>query len=110
MPGIGLRKLWKLQAIIEGGLGSPVPDRRAVPPCGRGSHGPEFRSFRSNVSRAAGLLLGIRSTTDVQLVHLVLEGCSFQSEALCGSTLAGYSPGGGSQGLDDDLPLSLFKS
>jgi hypothetical protein len=53
---------------------------------------------------------GIASTTDVQLVHLVLKCCSFQPEARCGSTLAGYSPGGGSQSLDDDLPLSFFES
>ena len=43
-------------------------------------------------------------------MHLVLECCSFQSQAFCGSALAGYSAGGGSQSLNDDLPLGLFES
>jgi hypothetical protein len=57
-----------------------------------------------------GPSLRIVGTTHVQLVHLVLERCSFQSEALCGSTWAGDSPRGAFQGLDDDLPFSLFES
>ena len=34
MPEISLRKLLKSQATIEVCLGSPVPDRRALPSCG----------------------------------------------------------------------------
>src|SRR5271165_624936 len=54
-------------------------------------------------------LFAIASAADVQFVHLVLQRCSFQSEALCGSTLAGYSSRGGSQSLDDDLPLGMLE-
>jgi len=109
--GFGLRKLWKLQVIIAGGdwvacarpMGSAAIWARGLTI--RSSEASEVTSLE-----AAGLLLGIASTTDVQLVHLVLEGCSFQSEALCCPALAGHPPGGGSQSLDDDMPLGLFKS
>ena len=110
MPEMSLRKLLKAQATVEVCLGSPVPDRRALPSCGRGPQGVGVEKLQKERSRANGLLLGIRNATDVQLVHLVLERCSFQAEALCGSALAGDSPRDGFQGLDDDLPLSLFES
>ena len=107
---MSLRKLLKAQATVEVCLGSPVPDRRALPSCGRGSQGVGVEKLQKERSRANGLLLGIRNTTDVQLVHLVLECCSFQSQALCRSALAGDSSAGSSQSSDDDLPLSLFES
>lgn len=59
---------------------------------------------------AARFSPGILSTTNVQLVHLVLECCSLQSEALCRSALASDSPGGGSQSIDNGLPLGLFET
>ena len=68
------------------------------------------QKFRSKFLELPGLLRGIASATDVQLVHLVLERRSFQSEPLCGSASACDSPRGGFQSLDDDLPLSLFES
>jgi hypothetical protein len=49
------------------------------------------------------------SATDVQFPHLVLERCSFQSEALGGSPVTSYSSGGSSQRVADDVPLSLFE-
>jgi len=39
-------------------------------------------------------LLAIVSAADVQFVHLVLEGCSFQPEALRRSALTSYLPRG----------------
>jgi len=70
---------------------------------------PEFRSFRSDLSRSAGLLPGVASAADVQFVHLVQQRCSFQSEALRRSALTTYLPGGSSQRIGDDLPLGLFE-
>src|ERR1700739_1302225 len=60
--------------------------------------------------RATALLLRIVSTTNVQLVHLVLECCSLQSQALCRSALAGDSPGGGYQSINNGVPLGLFET
>jgi len=71
--------------------------------------------FKSSIdtSRSARALRkhlhGIASTTDVQLVHLVLERCSFQSEALCGSAPAGYPARRALQRIDNDLTFSLFE-
>ena len=53
---------------------------------------------------------GIFNAINVQLVHLVLKCCSLQSQALGRSTLAGDSPGGSFQSVDDDLALSLFET
>jgi len=53
---------------------------------------------------------GILCTTNVQLVHLVLECCSLQSQALCRSALAGDSPGGGYPSINNGLPLGLFET
>jgi hypothetical protein len=110
MPGIGLRKLWILQVFLRVVWSRLCPTDGQCRHAGAGLTGRSSEAFRNNVSRAAELLLGIRSTTDVELVHLVLERCSLQAEALCGSALAGDSPRDGFQGLDDDLPLSLLES
>jgi hypothetical protein len=55
----------------------------------------QFPKLWGPVPRAAGFSPGILSTTNVQLVHLVLECCSLQPKALCCPALAGNSPGGG---------------
>ena len=54
-------------------------------------------------------LHGIASATDAQLVHLVLKGCSFQSEALCRPAPAGYPARRAFQRIDNDLTFSLLE-
>src|SRR3984957_4476728 len=51
----------------------------------------------------------IVGSTDVQLAHLVLERCAFESEALCRSTFAGYSSGSVFQSTDNCLTLRCFE-
>src|SRR5208282_472539 len=51
----------------------------------------------------------IVGSTDVQLAHLVLERCAFESEALCRSTFAGYSSGRVFQSTDNCLTLHFFE-
>jgi hypothetical protein len=70
----------------------------------------EILDLKSNVPDLPDFLPGILSTTNVQLVHLVLECCSLQSQALCRSALAGDSPRGGYQSIDNGLPLGLFET
>ena len=71
-----------------------------------------FKSSIDTSSCARALrkhLHGIASTTNVQLVHLVLECCSFQSEALCRPAPAGYPARRAFQRIDNDLTFSLFE-
>src|ERR1700730_2155057 len=71
--------------------------------------------FKSSIdtSRSARALRkhlpGIASAADVQLVHLVLEGCSFQSEALCRPAPAGYPARRAFQRIDNDVTFSLLE-
>ena len=109
VPKIGLRKLWKFQVTINECLGSPLPDPRAVPPCGRWLNG-LFQARVQNLSEDVELLPRILRTINLQLVHFVLECCSLQSQALRRSALAGDSSGGGNQSIDNGLPLCLFET
>lgn len=92
-----------------------MPDQRAVPPCGRIPFPWKIRSslaglmkarVERQLSRAAGLLPEIVCTSNLKFDQFVLECCSFWPEALCCSTLAGYSSGAGYQSIDDDLAIA----
>lgn len=119
MPGIRPRKLLKLRLGIEMWLGRLCPTNGQCRHAGAYSLSLENQGldgrFEDQGSQARfpelpHLSSGIVNTTDVQLAHLVLERCSFESEAFCRSTLAGYSSGCSSQRIDDDLPLGLFET
>src|SRR5271166_731618 len=51
----------------------------------------------------------IISPSDTEAAHLVLKRSSLQPEALCRSTIAGYSSGRAFQSIQDRLPLRLFE-
>jgi len=77
-------------------LTAPVPNHRSGAATrvrdSIGRFEARVQKFKSKFLELPGLLRGIASATDVQLVHLVLERRSFQSEALCGSASACDSP------------------
>src|SRR5208282_904380 len=54
----------------------------------------------------SGRIIGAR---DTKPAHLVLQRSSFESEALCRSTFAGYSSGRAFQSIEDCLPLCLLE-
>ena len=64
------------------------------------------RLLAGDLMRALGCVI---RADDIELPHLILKGCSFESEALCRASSTTYPGGGAFQSVDDDLPLGLLK-
>jgi len=60
---------------------------------------------------AADLILSraIVGARDVQPSHLILQGGPLKTQAFCRPAISRDLPGGVFQGIDDRLPLRLFK-